>query len=129
MSTEMVAGGGWSTAGRDGVTIASQVLAGVLGIGYVAAGLAGVVLGGTGGGTDLAIWLGLLVGGGALVLVGSFALRPGTPGVLATAIGSVAGALALFWSVLVPVLAVALVVLSVLRARRAARGARGAARA
>jgi hypothetical protein len=129
MSSDVVAGGGWSAVERGGVATATQVLAWALGIGYVAAGVAGVALGAADGGRDLAVWLGLLVGGGALVLAGSFLFRPGMFGVLATAIGSVAGALALVWSVVVPVLALALVALSVVRARRAARGARGATRA
>jgi hypothetical protein len=129
MSSDVVAGGGWSEVERDGVATAAQALAGALGIGYVVAGVAGVALGATDGGRDLAVWLGLLVGGGALVLVGSFLFRPSPFGVLATAIGAVAGALALVWSVVVPVLALALVALSVVRARRAAQGARGAVRA
>jgi len=91
----------------------------VLGIGYVAAGIVGAALGTTGGAGDLALWLLLLVGGGGLVLAGSFALASrGALGVVLTAIGAAAGALALFWSVIVPILAIALVVVSVLSARR-----------
>lgn len=104
----------------DRISIATQVLAAVLGVGYIAAGVVGAALGVTDSdGSDLAFWLALLVGGGTLVLIGSFALvaRP-VLGAALTAVGAVAGALALFWSVLVPVLALALIVLAVIRARR-----------
>jgi len=104
------------------IATATKVLAVVLGVGYIAAGVVGAAFGVTDGdGSDLAFWLVLLVGGGALVLIGSFVLgsRPVLSAVL-TSVGALAGAVALFWSVIVPVLALALVVLSVFRARRAA---------
>jgi hypothetical protein len=102
---------------------ASRALAALLGVGYIAAGVVGAALGATGGDRgDLAVWLLLLAGGGALVLVGSFALeqRSGLA-VTVTAIGAAAGALALFWTVIVPVLAAALVALIVVDARRRSR--------
>jgi hypothetical protein len=104
------------------ISTATQVLAAVLGVGYIAAGVAGAAFDVTGGdGSDLAFWLVFLVGGGALVLIGSFVLgsRPVLSAVL-TSVGALAGAVAVFWSVIVPVLALALVVLSIARVRRAA---------
>ncbi|MBM2823621.1 MAG: hypothetical protein HW413_2367 [Thermoleophilia bacterium] len=114
--------GGWSSARKDRVSTATLALAGLLGVGYIAAGVVGAAADATGGdGSDLAFWLVFLVGGGALVLIGSFLFgsRP-MPSVVLTSVGALAGALALFWSVIVPVLALALVVLSVVRARRSA---------
>ena len=112
-----------TTGTTDRVSIALRALAGVLGIGYIAAGLAGAALDTTGGGSDLAVWLLLLIGGGALVLGGSFASASGNAlGVALAAIGAAAGALALFWTAIVPVLAIAFVVLSVISLRR--RGSR-----
>jgi len=121
------------TSGRsfDRIAMATQVLAAILGVGYIAAGVVGAVVGvSDGGGSDLAFWLAFLVGGGALVLIGSFRLgsRPMLSAVL-TSVGALAGAVAIFWSVIGPVLALALVVLSIVRARRAAPGGRTASRA
>jgi hypothetical protein len=108
------------------VSTATLALAGLLGVGYIAAGVVGAVADATGGDrSDLAFWLVFLVGGGALVLIGSFLFGPRPmPSVVLTSVGALAGALALFWSVIVPVLALALVVLSVVRARRSALGRR-----
>ena len=120
---------GMRTSGRssDRIAIATKVLAVVLGVGYIAAGVLGAAFEATDGDrSDLAFWLVFLVGGGALVLIGSFVLgsRPVLSAVL-TSVGALAGAVAVFWSVIVPVLALALVVLSIARARRVASGRRG----
>jgi hypothetical protein len=58
---------------RDGVTTATAVIGAVLGLGYLAASIAGWI-GDVGDGDDLAIWLVLLLGGGAAVLLGVFRL-------------------------------------------------------
>ena len=108
-----------TTGSTDRVSIATRALAGMLGVGYIAAGIVGAALDSTGGGSDLAVWLLLLVGGGVLVLAGSFVLASrGALGVALTVIGATAGALALFWSAIVPVLAITLVVLSIVGLRR-----------
>ncbi|HLG08838.1 MAG TPA: hypothetical protein VI409_09260 [Gaiellaceae bacterium] len=123
--------GGWSSARKDRVSTATPALAGLLGVGYLVAGVVGAAAGATGGdGSDLAFWLVFLVGGGALVLAGSFVFgsRPAISVVL-TSVGALAGAAALFWSVIVPVLALALVVLSIVRVRRVAAGRRSVSRA
>ena len=91
----------------------------VLGIGYLAAGIGGWIGDVTDGDNgDLAFWLLFLVGGGALLLVGL--LATGLPRGAALAlqiVGALAGAVALLWSVLVPILAIVFVVLVVLQAR------------
>ena len=122
--------GGWSSVRRDRVSTATQVLAAVLGVGYIAAGVVGAALDATGGDrSDLAFWLLFLVGGGALVLIGTFALGSPVLSAVCTSVGALAGAVAIFWSVVVPMLALALVVLSIFRARRAAAGGRTVSRA
>jgi len=108
------------------VSTATEVLAAILGVGYLAAGIVGAAAGATGGDrSDLAFWLAFLVGGGALVLIGSFVLgsRPVLSAAL-TSVGALAGAVAIFWSVIVPVVALALVVLSIVRARGAGAASR-----
>jgi hypothetical protein len=104
---------------RDRIATATAVLGVVLGVGYMAAGIAGWILDATDGDNrNLAFWLALLVGGGAAILLGVFRTRSPALSIALTAIGAFAGALALFWSILVPILAAALIVLVVLRSRR-----------
>jgi hypothetical protein len=63
----------------------------------------------------------LLAGGGAALLAGLRLFeRSPWAGVTLVSVGAFAGALVLFWSVLVPLLAITLVVLSVVSARRVA---------
>ena len=68
---------------------------------------------------DRVIFVVLLWGGAFLVLAGlaTFASSRWLSAVLVSA-GAAAGALAMFWSILVPVAAIALAVLSVIRARQ-----------
>jgi hypothetical protein len=106
--------------GRDGVTKATTWLGGLTAVGFAAAGIGGAIAGATGGdGTDLAVWLLLLLGGSALVLAGVRMLASRPWGAVASfAIGGLLGSLALFWSVIAPVIAIVLVVLAVIGARR-----------
>ncbi len=108
---------------RDGVATATTALGVLMGIGLAAAGSAGWLADVTDGdGSDMFFWLLLLVGGGAIVLAGVATLRTRPWGsVAAFAVGGIAGSLALFWSVVAPVLAITLLVLGVVHARRATR--------
>jgi len=75
----------------------------LLGAGYIVAGLIGWIANAAEG-SDLAFWLLLLLGGGVLILAGVFGLKPrSTAAVLVAAIGAIAGALVLWWSVVVPI--------------------------
>jgi hypothetical protein len=71
--------------------------------------------------SDQAVWVLFLSGGGALLLAGLRVFRH-SPWLGATlvSLGALAGALALFWTLAVPVVAIALVALSVVNARRVA---------
>jgi hypothetical protein len=101
------------------VTMATRIVALVLGIGYVVSGIVGAFAFGATDGSDTFWWLLLLVGGGALVLAGAFVLDSRRIlSVAVTIVGALAGALALFWSVVAPVLAIVLALLTIVRARR-----------
>jgi hypothetical protein len=78
---------------------------------------------------DRVLWLGFLVGGGTALFVGlrSFERSPWL-GASLVSMGALAGALAIFWTIAVPVAAIALVVLSVMAARRAEADNQAAAR-
>ena len=87
-----------------------------LGLLYVVAGIAEtvrLVLTGDGG---FAFWFGTLVGGGMLILVGE-ALHPRYAGLAAWLIGGgcMAGVIGTWWTLVVPVLAVAVLVLALAR--------------
>jgi biotin transporter BioY len=104
----------------DGVTRAALALGVILGFGYIAAGVIGWIVDVTDGdGSDLFFWLLLLVGGGVLILAGLFVLtsRP-VLSIVVAAVGAVAGAVVLVWSVIVPILALIFVALLIVRARR-----------
>lgn len=107
---------------RVGITTAAYAVALVLAVGYAAAGIIGLIADvSDGDGSDLAFWLVFLLGGAALLLAGLFLVqRWSWPSVLLLAVGAVAGAIALVWSIIAPVLALALIVLAVLAARRPA---------
>jgi len=105
---------------RDGVTTAALALGVILGVGYVAAGVIGWIADVTDGdGSDLFFWLLLLVGGGVVLLTGLFVFTsPPVLSIVVAAIGAIAGALALVWSVIVPILALIFIALLIVRARR-----------
>lgn len=99
-------------------------LGGVTGVAYLLAG----ALGGWWPGhwddapaADQVIWIVLLVGGGVAILAGLRVIeRSPRWGAILVSVGAVAGALVLFWTVIVMLVAVALAVLSVAYGRRLA---------
>jgi hypothetical protein len=105
---------------RDNISTAAYWLALFLGVAYAAGGIIGWIADVTDGdGSDLAFWLVFLPGGAALILAGLF----GTPrwrwiSVLLISLGAAAGALALFWTIIVPILVLALIALAFTLARR-----------
>ena len=84
-----------------------------LGLLYVAAGIAETVRAVTSGDGGLWFWFGTLVGGGALVLSGMAASsRHPHVGRTLICVGSMMGVLATGWTLVVPLIAVAVVVLN-----------------
>ena len=87
----------------------------VLGLLYLAAGIAETsraVVGGDGG---VAFWFGSLVGGGSLVLAGRVLWNRPAISCALVVTGSAVGAVATMWSLLVPAFAATVVVLVILR--------------
>jgi len=107
---------------RETVTTAAYVLALVVGVGYAAAGIIGWIADvADGDGSDLAFWLVFLLGGAALVFAGLFATRRWSSGsAIFVSLGAIAGAVALAWSIVVPIIALVLIALAILASRRAA---------
>jgi hypothetical protein len=97
-------------------------LAVVLALGLLVAAILGDALGATEDTSDTIFWLVFLGGGEIIVLAGcmrSHDHRRGSES-FSSPFGAIAGSLALFWSVIVPILAVVLIVLAALDARRLA---------
>jgi len=94
----------------------------VLGVLYLVAGAAETIRVFTTGDGGLAFWFGTLVGGGVLVLLGAlvFRERPRLYVGLVT-VGALTGVLATLWTIVVPVLALAVIVLVIRRASPADR--------
>jgi hypothetical protein len=93
----------------------TDVLVILLGLLYVAAGIAETVRAVRSGDGGIAFWFGSLVGGGLLILVGeALRWRPGLSTTL-IGVGCLAGALGTMWTLVVPVVAVVVFVLVVAR--------------
>jgi hypothetical protein len=69
---------------------------------------------------DVVLWIGLLVGGAALMLVGQRMIPPGGRSALLVSIGAALGALPLFWTLVVPIAVAAVIACSIALARRTA---------
>ena len=103
--------------GCDSVDKWRRVLALVLGVGFILLGIAETVFAIPGGAGAILIWFGFLCVGGALILIGTFALsRKVWLSFSLTAVGSLAAANATMWTITVPLFAALLVVLALVRA-------------
>lgn len=104
---------------RNGLVRAAFPLALFLALGYAVAGIVGWIADVTDGdGSDLAFWLIFLLGGAVVLLAGLFLVaRWSSASVGLVSVGAMAGAVALFWSVIAPVLAIVLIVLAVVAMR------------
>lgn len=91
-----------------------------MGIAYAAGGIIGWIADvADGDGNDLAFWLVFLLGGAALILAGLFGTRRWSwTSALLIGVGAAAGALALFWTIVVPILALVLIGLAIASMRR-----------
>ena len=92
-------------------------LALALGIAFILGGVAETARAFRSGDGGLLFWFGSLCGGGALILVGTFALsRRHWIAFSLTAVGCIAAANATMWTLILPLLATLLLVLAFLRA-------------
>ena len=105
---------------RDTLT---RALGAVLGLGYVALGIAESIDHMDAYSLDWlpVVWFPALCGGGVLVLLGVFkVVRPAWASIGLVTVGALAGALAALWTTLALFLSIALIVLTVLRTTSAA---------
>jgi hypothetical protein len=108
-------------SGRDRVSRAVLVIAAFVGAVSLALGLGKVLFGDWDSTADRVIFGALTIGGSVLISAGLFSLqrRPWLAAV-SVVVGGLACALALFWTLLLPLLAIALIPLAVVRAGRVA---------
>lgn len=105
---------------RDAILTAALLLGVLLAAVYITAGVIGWIVDvGDGDDSDLAFWLLFLLGGGVLLLVGLFVVRRwSTLSLVLGALGALAGAFALFWTIVLPLLALAFIVLAIAARRQ-----------
>lgn len=97
-------------------------LALLLALGLFVAAVLGLALGVTEETSDTIFWVLFLGAGTLLILAGISAFARSSPwlGLILITLGAIAGSVALFWSVIVPIAAILLIVLAVRDARRLA---------
>jgi hypothetical protein len=100
------------------------VVGAILVVLYLAAGIVGgALIDFDGDVSDRVLWIVFLVGGAAVLGVGLYLLRDAATmgAAIAIAVGALAGGVPLFWTVLVPLVAIALAVTSIVYARGRSR--------
>jgi hypothetical protein len=99
---------------------ATKFLVLALSILYLAGALGGAFLLDFDTTRDTMLWVGFLVGGAVLMLLGHLGLPRGTRSALFVSLGAVLGGLPLFWTLVVPIAVAAVIACSVALARRPA---------
>jgi hypothetical protein len=107
----------------DGLVSATRFLVFAMAALYVLAALVGLFALDFETTRDVVLWLGFLLVGAGLMLLGQLALPPGARSALLVSLGAALGGLPLFWTLLVPVAVAAVIACSIALARRAAPAA------
>ena len=106
--------------GSDGLASSTRFLVLALGVLYVVAAIGGPVLFDFDTTRDVVLWLGFLLGGAALMLLGQLGMPRGVRSAAMVSIGAVIGGLPLFWTLVVPIAVAAVIACSIALARRPA---------
>ena len=104
----------------DGLASSTRFLVLALSVLYVVAAIGGPVLLDFETTRDVVLWLGLLMGGATLMLLGQLGVPRGARSAAMVSIGAILGGLPLFWTLLVPVAVAAVIACSIALARRPA---------
>jgi hypothetical protein len=106
--------------GGEGLTRATRFLVLALSVLYLLAAVGGLVIIDFDSTRDVVLWIGFLVAGAVLLLVGQLMLPPGGRAALLMSIGAALGGLPLFWTLIVPIAVAAVIACSIALARRTA---------
>jgi hypothetical protein len=106
--------------GGEGLVSATRFLVLALSVLYIVGSLSGLFLLDFDSTRDSLLWVGFLLGGATLMLVGQLVLPRGGRSALLVSLGAVLGGLPLFWTLLVPVAVAAVIACSIALARRPA---------
>jgi hypothetical protein len=87
---------------------------------YLLAAIGGLVLLDLDSTRDVVLWVSLLGGGAALMLVGQTMIPPGGRSALLVSLGAALGGLPLVWTLVVPIAVAAVIACSIALARRTA---------
>jgi hypothetical protein len=102
----------------EGLASAKRFLVFALSALYAIAAAAGLFLLEFDTGRDIGLWIGFLVAGAALLLLGELRVRPGIRSAAVVSVGAALGGLPLFWTLLVPIAVAAVIACSIALARR-----------
>ncbi len=102
----------------EGLASAKRFLVFALSALYAIAAVAGLILLEFDTGRDIALWIGFLVAGAALLLLGELRTPPGIRSAAVVSVGAALGGLPLFWTLLVPIAVAAVIACSIAVARR-----------
>ena len=103
-----------------GLASATKFLVLALAVLYVVGALAGLILFDFDTTRDTLLWVGFLVGGAVLMVVGHLGLPRGARSAVLVSLGAVMGGLPLFWTLVVPIAVAAVIACSIALARRPA---------
>jgi hypothetical protein len=106
--------------GGGGLVSATKFLVLTLSALYFLAGIVGFVAIEFDTTVSRGLWLGFLLAGAVLLLVGQLALPPSGRSALLVSLGAIVGGLPLFWTLIVPIAVAAVIACSVALSRRAA---------
>jgi hypothetical protein len=106
--------------GGEGLVSATRFLVLALSVLYIVGSLSGLFLLDFDSTRDSLLWVGFLLGGATLMLVGQLVVPRGGRSALLVSLGAVLGGLPLFWTLLVPVAVAAVIACSIALARRPA---------
>ena len=104
----------------DGLARSTRFLVRALSVLYLLGAVGGLVLLDLDSTRDVVLWISLLVGGAALMLVGQTMIPPGGRSALLVSLGAALGGLPLVWTLVVPIAVAAVIACSIALARRTA---------
>lgn len=104
----------------DGLASSTRFLVLALGVLYFVAAIGGLFLFDFETTRDTVLWLGFLIGGAVLMVLGQLGVPRGPRSAAMVSVGAVLGGLPLFWTLVVPVAVAAVIACSVALARRPA---------